>query len=151
MNTNQIIERLQFYVTNLSAQSMQHRMQAKVFAGYGLSKLGEKYQEHAAEELEWVDKMIDRIIDLGGKPVLEPGPAMPVLDDIVAYLNMDKQISIDGIKVLRQDCVTAADDYATFDIFKAYLLDEEEDLAWTEQQLGLIECIGLQSWLTKQL
>ena len=45
----------------------------------------------------------------------------------------------------------AADDYATFEIFKAYLLDEEEDLNWTKQQLDLIECIGIQNWLSKQL
>ena len=99
----------------------------------------------------WVDKMIDRILDLGATPALEQAPAMPVCTGIVDLLNMDRQISVEGIKVLRQDTVDAGDDYATYDIFKAYLLDEEEDLAWTEQQLGLIECIGLQNWLAKQL
>ena len=151
MNTAQTIARLQFYVTNLSAQSMQHRLEGKIFGGQGFSKLAEKYKEHAEEELGWVDKMIDRIIDLGGTPALEQGPAMPVCDNIVDLLKLDRQISVDGGKVLRQDTVDAGDDYATFDIFKAYLLDEEEDLAWTEQQLALIECIGLQNWLAKQL
>ena len=151
MNTQKSIERLQFYVTNLSAQSMQHRLEGKIFASQGFSKLGDKYKEHAEEELGWVDKMIDRILDLGGTPALEQGPAMPVTAGIVELLNMDKQISIAGIDVLRKDTVEAGDDYATFDIFKAYLLDEEEDLNWTVQQLDLIECIGLQNWLTQQV
>ncbi len=34
---------------------------------------------------------------------------------------------------------------------QAYALDEEEDMYWMEQQLELIEKIGLQNWLVKQL
>ena len=45
----------------------------------------------------------------------------------------------------------ARDDYATFDMLKAYYQDEEEDLYWDEQQLELIEKIGLQNWLNQQL
>lgn len=151
MEKNQTIARLQYYVTNLSAQSMQHRLEGKIFAAQGFSKLGDKYKEHAEEELGWVDKMIDRILDLGGKPALEQGPSMPVTDNICELLKMDQAISVAGIDALRKDTVNAGDDYATFEIYKAYLLDEEEDLSWTEQQLAMIECIGLQNWLTKQL
>ncbi len=151
MTKEQTIARLQFYVTNLGAQSMQHRLEGKIFTSQGFSKLGDKYKEHAEEEMGWVEKMVDRILDLGGTPSLEQGPAMPVCTNIVDLLHMDQKISVDGIAALRQHTVEAGDDYATFDIFKAYLLDEEEDLNWTEQQLDLIECIGLQNWLTKQL
>ena len=45
----------------------------------------------------------------------------------------------------------ARDDYATFDILKAYYLDEEEDMFWGEQQLELIDCIGAQYWILRQL
>lgn len=151
MTKEQTIARLQYYVTNLSAQSMQHRIEGKIFASQGFSKLGEKYKDHAEEEMGWVDKMIDRILDLDATPALEQAPAMPVCTNIVDLLKMDKQISIEGIDALRKDTVDTADDYATFDIFKAYLLDEEEDLNWTKQQLDLIECIGIQNWLSKQL
>ncbi|MBR6874596.1 MAG: hypothetical protein IKN17_13960 [Ruminococcus sp.] len=34
---------------------------------HSFSKLGEKYAEHAAEERGYVDKCIDRILDLGGE------------------------------------------------------------------------------------
>ncbi|MCR5245700.1 MAG: hypothetical protein K6C31_05225 [Bacteroidales bacterium] len=151
MTKEQTIARLQYYVTNLSAQSMQHRIEGKIFASQGFSKLGEKYKDHAEEEMGWVDKMIDRILDLDATPALEQAPSMPVCTNIVDLLKMDKQISIEGIAALRKDTVDTADDYATFDIFKAYLLDEEEDLNWTKQQLDLIECIGIQNWLSKQL
>ncbi len=36
-------------------------------------------------------------------------------------------------------------------VLQAYALDEEEDMYWSQQQLELIEKIGLQNWLVKQL
>ena len=36
-------------------------------------------------------------------------------------------------------------------VLQAYATDEEEDMYWMEQQLDLIEKIGLQNWLVKQL
>ena len=49
-------------------------------------------------------------------------------------------------------CMTELhDDPTTYDIMKAYLADEEEDLYWSQEQLELIEMIGVQNWLVKQL
>lgn len=45
----------------------------------------------------------------------------------------------------------AREDYTTFDILKKYYQDEEEDMYWGEQQLDLIECIGAQNWLIRQM
>ena len=45
----------------------------------------------------------------------------------------------------------AKDDYTTYDILKAYYQDEEEDMYWGQGQLELIECIGVQNWLIRQL
>ena len=39
----------------------------------------------------------------------------------------------------------------TFDLLKAYYKDEEEDMYWSQEQLGLIRLIGRENWLTKQL
>ena len=43
------------------------------------------------------------------------------------------------------------DDFKTYDILREYALDEEEDMFWMQEQLELIEKIGLQNWLVKQL
>ena len=42
---------------------------------------------------------------------------------------------------------TIKDDYTTCEIFKAYLKDEEDDMYWQEEQLALIDKIGVQNWL----
>ncbi len=46
---------------------------------------------------------------------------------------------------------TLHDASTTYDIMKAYLADEEEDLDWSQGALELIECIGAQNWLFTQV
>ena len=150
MDNQKSIQALQAYATGLAAQSLQHKIQGKVFASQGFSKLGEKYAEHAEEEMGWVDKFIDRIIDLGGQPKVEAAPAMPVTDDPVEYIKADIEVSRREVPVLMQLTTSLSDDFKTYDLLRDYALDEEEDMYWSEQQLELIAKIGLQNWLVKQ-
>lgn len=151
MNKQNSINILQAYATGLAAQSLSHKVQGKVFSAQGFSKLGEKYAEHATEEMEWVDKFVDRIIDLGGQPKVEAAPEQPIFNDVVEFIKADLEISRREVPVLQQLTTTLIDDFATYDLMRGYALDEEEDWAWSEQQLELIEKIGLQNWLAKQL
>ena len=151
MDTKKSIEALQYFVTGLNAQSFQHKLQAKIFGAQGFSKLEEKYLEHAKEEAEFVDQFIDRLIDLGGEIKQEAVAAQTLHTNVVEFLKVDQKVSVEGIELLRKCIDGIKDDITTFEIFKAYLKDEEDDLYWTDGQLQLIECIGLQNWLTKQL
>ena len=151
MDKQKSIAALQAYATGLAAQSLQHKVEGKIFADQGYSKLGEKYAEHAAEEMGWVDQFIERILDLGGTPLVEAAPAMPVTTDPVEYIKADVAVSHEQVPILQQVVLSLADDLKTYDILKAYALDEEEDMLWSETQLDLIGKIGLQNWLVKQL
>ena len=46
---------------------------------------------------------------------------------------------------------TLKDGPTTNDLMKAYLADEEEDLYWSQEQVEMVEMIGRQNWLYKQL
>ena len=151
MDKQKSIATLQAYATGLAAQSLQHKVEGKIFADQGYTKLGEKYAEHAAEEMAWVDQFIERILDLGGTPLVENAPAMPVTADPVEYIKTDVEISHREVPILQQVVLSLQDDFKTYDILRAYALDEEEDMFWSETQLDLIEKIGLQNWLVKQL
>ena len=151
MDAKKSIATLQAYATGLAAQSLQHKVEGKIFGAQGFGKLAEKYAEHATEEMEWVDKFIDRIIDLGGTPAVESAPAMPVTDDPVAYIKADLAVSVEQVPILQQVTISLADDFKTYDLLKAYALDEEEDMYWSQGQLELIGKIGLQNWLAKQI
>lgn len=149
MDKNKSIEALQFFITNLNAQSFQHKLQAKIFGSQGFKKLEKKYLEHAEEEQGFVDLFIDRLLDLGGELKQEAVEAQTLYQDPVEFLKADYKVSVDGIELLRKRIDGIKDDLTTFDIMKEYLKDEEEDMYWSEEQLGLIDCLGSKPWIIK--
>ena len=151
MNAQTSIRILQAYATGLAAQSMQHKVQSKVFKSMGLTKLADKYADHSTEEMEWVDKFIDRIIDLGGEAKVEAAPAQTIYKNPVDFIKADLEVSEREVPNLGKATCAVAEDLTTFDLLKGYYQDEEEDMFWMRGQLELIECIGLQNWLIKQL
>lgn len=149
--SEKIIEGLQTIVTQLSQQADGHLIQSRIFASQGLTKLAKQYEEHAEEERGYVVKCIDRIIDLGCEVKLEDKKCAPIYKDVVEYLKYDLQVSKDGLKWLAEIVKAAQCDLTTFGILSEYYKDEEHDMYWTEQQLELIELIGKQNWLAKQI
>ncbi|MBR1783019.1 MAG: hypothetical protein IJ753_05850 [Bacteroidales bacterium] len=151
MDKNKSIQVLQAYATGLSAQSRQHKVQSQVFASMGFGKLAEKYNDHSKEEAEWVEKMVNRIIDLGGEAKVEATPAQTIYKDVVEFIKADLAVSEKEVPVLGQVTLSLAEDMTTYDLMKGYYQDEEEDMYWMQEQLELIQLIGLQNWLVKQL
>ena len=151
MAKEKILEGLQIIVTDLAQQADGHQIQSRVFASEGFTKLADKYAEHAEEERGYVQQCIDRILDLGGEVKLEAKKEGPVCKDPVDWVKYDLEVSRNGLEWLAALVEEAREDYTTFDILKKYYQDEEEDMYWGEQQLDLIECIGKQNWLIRQL
>lgn len=151
MKNEKLLKDMQAIVTGLSGNSIAHAFQAKIFNAQGFTKLAEKYEEHATEERDFVEKYVDRIMDLGGKIVLEDIKGQPLYTDIIDYLKSEEKISVDGIALVEQMMKDNEMDVVTYDLFKEYVADEYEDLYWTQQQLDLIDMIGKENYLTKQL
>ena len=145
---------LQQIVTNLSQQSAGHLIQSRIFASQGFFKLAKKYADHATEELGFVEKCIDRLLDLGCEVKLEAKQAGPVYTNPVEYLKHDLSVSTDeeGIAMMKEIVAIAAkEDYSSYDVLKDYMQDEDEDANWMKGQLEMIERIGVQNWLIQQL
>ena len=150
-NNQKVIEGLQIIVTELAQQADGHAIQSRIFASQGLTKLAEKYAEHATEERGYVDKCIDRLLDFGVEIKLEAKKEGKVYTDPIEWVKYDLQVSKDGLAWLKELVELARTDYTTFDMLKEYYQDEEEDMYWGEQQLELIEFIGKQNWILKQM
>ena len=101
--------------------------------------------------MEWVEKFVDRILDLGGDVKFDGAKARDLIAAPVDYIKADLAIQEKGVEILYNCMAELHDDPTTYDILKAYLADEEEDLYWSQGQLELIEMIGVQNWLIKQL
>ena len=147
MDTQKSIKALQFFVTGLTEGAIVHRLQGQALKAEGFAKLGDKFLAHYAEEMGWVEKMQERILDLGGKPVFEGCKCCEIVEDPVEYIKADLAIQEKGVPMLRDCALTLTDDPLTYDILKAYLADEEEDLYWSRGQLKFCAKVGLQNYL----
>ncbi|MBO6296251.1 MAG: hypothetical protein J6M54_01865 [Prevotella sp.] len=151
MEAKKSIEALQFFVTGLTEGALVHKMQGQIFKSQGFAKLGEKYINHFNEEMGWVEKFVERMLDLGGNVKFDGAKARDLICDPVEYIKADLEIQKAGVDLLYKCCETLINDPTTYDIMKAYLADEEEDLYWSEGTLEMIEKIGKQNWLFTQV
>ena len=151
MDFTTILQVSQLVINELSGSSFVHKMQGLLFKSQGFEKLGQKYLDHYAEEMEWVEKYANRMIDLGCVPEVKICNESKLIEDAKAYIEADLKLQRDGVEKLYNLMPMLASDPTTYDITKAYLLDEEEDQYWSEEQLDMIEKIGYQNWLMKQM
>ncbi len=141
----------QMIVNQLTEGAFVHKMQGLLFKSQGFEKLGQKYLDHYTEEMEWVEKYTNRMLDLGCVPEVKLNKESKLIEDAKAYIEEDLRIQREGVETLYKIMPTLSCDPTTYDITKAYLADEEEDLYWSEEQLDLIGKIGLQNWLMHQM
>lgn len=151
MEFNNSLQLMQLIVNELSGSAFVHKMQGQLFKSQGFGKLGQKYIDHYTEEMEWVEKFTNRMLDLGCVPQVKVCNETTLISDAVEYINADMKLQREGVEVLYKMMPTLSNDPTTYDIMKAYLADEEEDLYWDEEQVELISLIGKQNWLIKQM
>ena len=151
MDKNKSIEALQFFVTGLTEGALVHKLQGQIFKAQGVEKLGQKYIDHFSEEMEWVEKFVGRILDLGGEVKFVGAKSRELISNPVDYVKADLEIQKAGVDLLYKCCEGLINDPTTYDIMKGYLADEEEDLYWSQGAIEMIECIGTQNWLLRQL
>ena len=151
MDFNATLQVSQMIVNELAGSAFVHKMQGQLFKSQGFEKLGQKYIDHYTEEMEWVEKYTDRMLDLGCVPQVKVCNESTLVEDAKAYIEADLKLQREGVETLYNIMPSLAADPTTYDLTKAYLADEEEDLYWDEEQLDLIEKIGYQNWLIRQM
>lgn len=151
MDTKKSIEALQFFVTGLSNGAFQHMAQSHVFKSQGYNKLAQKFADHAKEEYDWVEKFMDRILDLGGQIKVEARPEAFIVEEPVIYMNDELKRQCEGLEILRKCMDTVTEDVTTYDILKDYFKDEEQDLYEDQTEVDLIKKLGEVNWLLTKL
>ena len=105
------------------------------------------------DETAHAEAYIRRILMLGGVPNMVPA-AINVGTDVVSMLQADLNTELEVRAALKKGIKLCEEqqDYVTREILVNQLKDTEEDHAhWLEQQLRLIELVGIQNYLQSQL
>ncbi len=132
----------------------QYFAHSRMYEDWGFNKLYERISHEMDDEKQHADLLIKRILFLEGVPVIGNRSPLRIGRDVPEMLQNDLALERSVIDALR-DAIAICEqerDYQTREILEVMLTETEEDHAhWLEQQLGLIDRIGLQNYLQSQM
>ena len=132
----------------------QYFVHAQMYADWGLTKLHERLAHEFEDEKGHATALIDRILFLEGTPDLSSREGLNVGKDVPAMLKNDLALEY-AVTGSLKDAIRLCEkerDYHTREILEKLLEDTEMDHAyWLEQQLGLIDKMGLENYIQSQM
>jgi len=152
MDVNKLLEMLNKALADEWLAYYQYWVGARVVKGPMRELTAEELEEHAEEELEHAEKLAERIIQLGGTPVLSPDewskltncgyevPKDPHVEKILDQNIKGEQCAIDVYNKLAE--LTRGTDQITFGMIMSILKDEvkhEEDLQAIVEDLEIMK------------
>jgi bacterioferritin len=150
----QVIVALNTLLANELAAMDQYFIHSRMYHDWGLHKLFERIDHEFDDEKGHASKLIERIIFLEGTPDLANRDAIQVGKDVPAMLQNDLNVEYTVAKLLKKTMALCEQqqDYVTRNMLQQLLDDTENDHAhWLEQQLRLINMLGLPNYLQSQM
>jgi bacterioferritin len=131
----------------------QYFCQAKMCMNWGFRKLGKKHYEESIGEMKHAEKLIDRILFLEGVPEIARYDVIRVGADVKEQFENDLKLELGGVGHYNAavDLCMKQKDNGTREVLAPILSESEEHVDWLETQLGLIEQVGLQNYLSEQM
>ena len=120
---------------------------------WGYEWLSERVKKVSIAEMKHAEEIIERMLFLEGSPNVSALPKLNVGKDVKQQLENDLALEHGAVAGYNEAIATCrkAGDNGTADFLKVILKQEEEHVDFFEEQLGLIEQIGLQNYLAQQL
>jgi len=133
----------------------QYFIHSRMYEDWGYTKLFERIKHEHEEETQHATLLIQRILFLQGTPNLgKRKPEIKVGKNVPKMLRNDLDLEylvVDHLREVIAECEQKKD-FETREMLEVLLKDTEEDHAhWLEQQLGLIDTIGLKRYLQSQI
>ncbi|MDN0077155.1 bacterioferritin [Crenobacter sp. SG2303] len=131
----------------------QYFIHAEMYQDWGLEKLFTRIDHEREDELSHARALIRRILFLGGTPNVAARVALLIGADVSTMLKNDLEVEY-RVGALLKTAIAQAEsvkDYVTRDTLMVLLEETENDHAhWLEQQLRLIELVGLENYIQSQ-
>lgn len=145
-----VIHELNKLLTGELTAADQYFIHSRMYENWGFTRLYRHAEHERVEELEHAAMLIHRILFLEGLPDVASRSPLAIGASVPEMLKADLAYEIQVIAALKKAialCETEQD-FETRRILAKLLEDTEEDHTyWLEQQLGLIDKIGLANYL----
>jgi bacterioferritin len=131
----------------------EYMVHAEMCGEWGYERLHEAIEAQAKDEMGHAEKLIGRILDLGGTPVMSKVNPIKIGKDVPGMLSRtedDERGAIDAYNrgvILARQC----EDESTAHMLGKILRAEERHKEWAERQRLQIAQMGVQNYLAQQI
>ena len=148
----QTIRFLNLVLKNELTAINQYFLHSRMLADWGLSELAHKEYEESIDEMKHADKLIKRVLFLGGLPNLQDLGKLMIGENVREVITADLSLemrSLPDLKLGIEHCELMKD-YGSRELFTDILESEEEHIDWLQTQLRLIEQMGIENFVQLQ-
>jgi bacterioferritin len=130
----------------------QYFLHSRMLADWGLSILAKKEYEESIDEMKHADKLIKRVLFLGGLPNLQDLGKLMIGENVAEVLKCDLSLEMIGLPDLKMAIAHCelVKDYISRELFTDILESEEEHIDWLQTQMRLIEQMGIENFVQLQ-
>lgn len=152
--TDKVLDHLQKLLNGELGARDQYMAHARMFRDWGLHELYERLNHEMEDETKHADALIERMLFLERQPDFNQQDKARVGSNVKEMLQNDLDVEYEVVAALKEAIATCEQeqDYDTREVLVHLLDDTEMDHAyWLEQQLGLIEKVGMQNYLQSKM
>jgi len=149
----QVIQHLNAQLKNELTAINQYFLHYRMLRHWGFHRLAQKEHEESIGEMKHADKLMERLLMLGGLPNLQDLGKLLVGENVPEILDCDLQAET-GAQATIKDAIAHCEsvrDYVSRDLLQGILDDTEEHIDFLETQLELIGKVGQENYLQSQM
>ncbi|WP_239341981.1 bacterioferritin [Frankia sp. CiP3] len=149
----EIVELLNGVLTNELTAVNQYFLHSRMQVNWGYHRLGKHTYDESIDEMRHADKLVHRVLYLGGVPNLQRLNTLRVGETVAEQLNSDRTHEIEACGLLRAGIVLtrARDDVGSAVILEDILVSEEDHIDWLDAQIELLAQLGEAHYLAQQI
>lgn len=149
-----VIDAFNQLLANELAAIDQYFIHSRMYDDWGMAKLYTRLNHEMEEETTHADWLIKRILFLGGIPNMTKRRDLLIGSDVKSMMENDLVLELEVVSSVKAAIAICEQeqDYQSRSVLEKLLFDTEEDhVYWLEQQLGLMDKIGMQNYIQSQL
>src|SRR3569832_123222 len=148
----EVIRHLNIALKNELTSINQYFLHSRMLADWGLSELAKKEYDESIDEMKHAERLIQRILFLGGLPNLQDLGKLLIGENLSEVLRCDltlAQRAAADLKTAIAHCENVRG-FVSRELFVDILENEEEHIDWLQTQFRLIEQMGIENYVQLQ-